>query len=386
MRAQNQLGQTVPVSEASGRSRHYVFADLLNVLACFSVVTIHVFLNVFEPERTGTWVRSAFMHEANGYAVPVFFMLSGMNLLWYRERYSTAVFFKKRLWRVGRALLLASALCYVLFCAFPNEFLGRQEFAGVFGLGDFLQRFLTGSINVTYWFLYTIIYLYLLTPLLSLAAGNRRLLRYLLALTFFGAFVIPMAEHLGVGAQYFGTLTNWPLFGTFGLLYYLLGAYLAYYGRTDRVPIWVWAILFCGSVLAGTVLALWDTGWFSPQGLEHTFDDYWTSYSSPLCIVTAVSVFAAGKRLEPWLRRRPDRFRRVLRTMSAGSLGVYLLHFAVTQWCIAHEGRVTVLGWLRSNPVFNIVAIYVFCLAMSLAWRFLVERVKRLMDGVIRPR
>ena len=101
------------------------------------------------------------------FAVPIFFMVSGMNLLDYRKKYSTKVFFKKRFVRVGRALILGSIACYLLFGLLPGLFYGAQSIADGFGPVDFCKRFLTNSIIDIYWFLYSIIYLYLLTPLLS---------------------------------------------------------------------------------------------------------------------------------------------------------------------------------------------------------------------------
>ena len=62
-------------------------------------------------------------------------MISGMNLLGYQRRYSTRTFFRKRLWRVGKALVLASLVCYLLFGLFPSAF-GTQAVADSFGPVD----------------------------------------------------------------------------------------------------------------------------------------------------------------------------------------------------------------------------------------------------------
>ena len=163
------------------------------------------------------------------FAVPIFFMVSGMNLLDYRKKYSTKVFFKKRFVRVGRALILGSIACYLLFGLLPGLFYGAQSIADGFGPVDFCKRFLTNSIIDIYWFLYSIIYLYLLTPLLSKIVHDRRLLEYAIALTLFCSILIPAAKAIGINEKYFSPLLSWPLFASSALLYFLLGYYLENY-------------------------------------------------------------------------------------------------------------------------------------------------------------
>ena len=160
---------------APDTQRRWVFVDVLNVVACLAVILLHVSLNAFSPEPSRTWVEAVAFQAVGIFAVPVYFMISGMNLLGYQRRYSTRTFFRKRLWRVGKALVLASLVCYLLFGLFPSAF-GTQAVADSFGPVDFVKRFLADDINSFYWFLYSIIYLYMITPLLSLAADDKRLM------------------------------------------------------------------------------------------------------------------------------------------------------------------------------------------------------------------
>ena len=132
----------------------FVFA--LNIVACFAVVVLHTTLPVYTPWNSLRWVEMVALQAVSVFAVPVFFMISGMNLLGYRDRYSTRDFFRKRLWKTGRALVLASVLCYLIFSMFPHSFYGAEEFRQSFGFVDFIKRFLTDHINDTYWFLYSI--------------------------------------------------------------------------------------------------------------------------------------------------------------------------------------------------------------------------------------
>lgn len=79
----------------NGKARtHFVFVDVLNIISCFAVVCLHTSLGVFSPQRTRLWAFQELMQAVFIFAVPIFFMVSGMNLLDYRKKYSTKVFFK----------------------------------------------------------------------------------------------------------------------------------------------------------------------------------------------------------------------------------------------------------------------------------------------------
>lgn len=73
------------------------YLSTLNVLSCWCVVMLHcngIFWN--RPEGI-LWVTSNFIETACYFAVPIFFMLSGITLLDYPSKYSTGEYFKKRI-------------------------------------------------------------------------------------------------------------------------------------------------------------------------------------------------------------------------------------------------------------------------------------------------
>lgn len=228
------------MNEASGgsmptnasRPRLY-FVYVLNILSCIAVVTLHTTLSVYTPKPTGAWVWAVVLQSIAIFAVPIFFMISGMNLLGYRRRESTAQFMRKRCWKIGKALVLGSIVCYVVFCLFPYSFFGAEQYVGTGGMIDFCRRFMSNHINDVYWFLYSIIYLYVLTPILSLAVGNKRCLQYMLALCGLVGVLVPLANRLGVNPMYTGTVFNWPLFSTVPLLFFSRGLLSAHVLAAD---------------------------------------------------------------------------------------------------------------------------------------------------------
>ena len=148
-------------SKAIATKKRFVFADVLTILAGIAVVMLHTSLNVFSLAHTKTWAFSLALQAAFIYAVPIFFMLSGMNLLGYRSKYSTKTFFMKRARKTLMALIFGSVVVYLMYVLFPTKFWGAEEVAASAGVVDFIKRFLTNNVNSTLWFIYTILYLYL---------------------------------------------------------------------------------------------------------------------------------------------------------------------------------------------------------------------------------
>jgi surface polysaccharide O-acyltransferase-like enzyme len=333
---------------------------------------------VFRCVLSATYFSMAFQELMQAmfiFAVPIFFMVSGMNLLDYRKKYSTKVFFKKRFVRVGRALILGSIACYLLFGLLPGLFYGAQSIADGFGPVDFCKRFLTNSIIDIYWFLYSIIYLYLLTPLLSKIVHDRRLLEYAIALTLFCSILIPAAKAIGINEKYFSPLLSWPLFASSALLYFLLGYYLENYGLPLHWNAPAWAATFLGSVTLMFLGGLCWNGFFqNSMGVE--YQNYLVGISSPLCVISAVSLFMLCKALEPSLQRGSDRMKSIIRKVSSVSLGVYMFHLLLVNLTLGGPFE-RILTFGQYHPFIKAIAVYLLTGIAVYAGKWCISKVKR---------
>ncbi len=349
--------------------KRLVFVYVLNILAAFAVVMLHVSLDVFSPQAGGDprWFTSFLLQAAFIFAVPVFFAVSGMNLLGYREKYDTRTFFFKRVRRVGVVLVFGSAVCYLAYGLFPDDFWGAS--GSTLSPKGFLKGLLSNSINDTYWFLYTIIYLYVLTPLLSLAAGRRRLLGYVMGCCAVASVLIPLAAALGFDRSYLDPLFGWAAFANVALLYYVGGFYLSRYVRRPEgfpVPWQASLALYAVSTVAMALVSAASNGFVGFDAVPGAYDPYWVSIASPLCVVQAASVFMAAMALEPRLSRVGARGLGVLSRVSGASLGVYLVQMPVINW-IGLRLTWPGYGWLQHTVVRGVV-VFAVALAVSLVW------------------
>lgn len=189
--------------------------DFIRAVAILLVIVQHAWsiLGLDEPAPHFSY----YGYKALIYGVPLFVMLSGFLQL--RHPLPPATFLKKRLSRILWPFLLWAFLVYVvsvLTHRYPEVTDWREAVL------QFLPRLLTNRINTAYWFVFMLIGLYLVTPVLQAAlqaaADRKRLLEYCLVV-----WVALMALQDLYPAC--ALLPFFPVAGKY-LGYYLLGCYL----------------------------------------------------------------------------------------------------------------------------------------------------------------
>lgn len=89
------------------------YISVLNVLACISVIALHC-NRVFWQRPDGIlWISANFIETFFYFAVPIFFMLPGVTLFNYHEKYSTKEYFIKRSKKLIIPFLVWSLINYV---------------------------------------------------------------------------------------------------------------------------------------------------------------------------------------------------------------------------------------------------------------------------------
>ena len=194
--------------------------DFLRAACMLSVVFLHAAatalrVNFFSPGWWGINVLTSLMTAS----VPLFFMLSGALVLGSTHGASLGYLFRKRLPRVVVPLLVWSAISIAVTGAMSASAGIRPNAAWVVGE---LLRMLREPVAVHFWFMYTLIPLYLLSPMLKVMLEHLRFshMLYLLGLWVFGiamgtvrpflpetmqaAFTFPIVEKLLFVGGYLG--------------------------------------------------------------------------------------------------------------------------------------------------------------------------------------
>lgn len=232
--------------------------DLLRVIACFLVVFSHCcdpFVASFDTDRTSflTGVLSGSLVRA---CVPLFVMMTGVLLLPIRMDMST--FYRKRIGRIIPPFIFWSLVLPILFFVYLNYIhpttVNPAIPASSHSLSDLWVKLYTFIFNFNFdtvpmWYLYMLVGLYLILPVVSgwLQNASRKDLRLFLSvwgISLFLPYFKMVAPMLGYQGNYgnMGVLgiCDWNEFGTFyyfsGFLGYLI---LAYY--LVKYPLqWSW--------------------------------------------------------------------------------------------------------------------------------------------------
>lgn len=297
-------------------NKRIFYFDILNIAACFCVILLHCNTAIFIVEDNLVWRESLFLQTLGMWCVPVFFMLTGANLLEYREKYSTIIFFKKRLVRVFIPFVIWSII-YLLW----NIYLGNLQ---VNSLIDAVNLFTCGKIEPIFWFFYSLFPMYLSIPILSLITKKEytKVVWYLFAMAFISDAVLPLLSEFG-NVWYMWSLTAHVGSGYVG--YIVLGWLLKneQFKKKTRLIMYLLGTLaaigmYFGSVYVNLVKYP-DTA-----DLNKTFMDYF----SINCYFMSAAVFLFFKHVN-WEKIRKSKVSKIITKLSGASFGIYLVQMIV---------------------------------------------------------
>lgn len=333
-----------------------VWVDWMRVLACLMVITVHstepFYLggegSLILTHADARWV--SFFDTFVRACVPLFVVAS--SYLQFPLHYSTGEFLRRRLVRVVVPFIVWT-IVYALAWGDPVE-----NFQGL--LLNF--NYAAGHL----WFVYMLLGLYLLMPMLSPWAervGKRELQFYLLLcfLTTLLSFV--RAWFGGEPPVMYGPTgipnpARYPLWGeaswnAYGLFYYLSGfvGYMLFglylrrfagslsWSRTLAIalPSWLigFAICYLGFLTAVEADAQGVFPIEGPTGLAAVWETTWINDTASVALMTIGWVLIFRK-----MTAQGGFYKRILLPVSKASYGMYLCHLLVL---------VTVSGWLRSS-------------------------------------
>ena len=152
------------------QKKRCVWISVAQIFASLAVVILHC-NGVFWQFPSGRlWITSNFLECFFYWAVPVFFMISGANLLDYQEKYSTFIFFKKRLIRVVLPFVAWSFIGIIYRIIYDGWNIpgGWTIFDGIIN---------TKYIGI-YWYFIPLIAIYLCVPFIAAIDVNKKIKTY----------------------------------------------------------------------------------------------------------------------------------------------------------------------------------------------------------------
>lgn len=344
------------MSTLNSRSR-YLYIDLLNIAACYCVVLLHCSGAVFSFAENAVWWYAMIFQAMAHWAVPVFFMITGVTLLGYRTKYDTKTFLKKRLLRTGVPFVVWSLIMFAY-----RLFVGHSlPWAG---FGNLVRRLFSNNIQNIYWFFFSLFGIYLCIPLVSkiVKKENSRLLWFWVALWALNSAIRPLLSrflNVNIASHFVIPLAD-------GMLGYCVLGWLLHHAPPKKG----WRIIIYISGVLGTLLMLFGTYWLN-RAENGSLDTLFMTYGSICNIPLAAAVFLLFRDIN-WSFLECPRWQRVISTFSGASFGVYLFQMIV----IYELGRLLKINTFSGKyMLFGSIGIYLFCvLFVSLCRRLPILR------------
>lgn len=326
--------RSIGLQTSSGSGR-LLYADLIRVVAAFSVVVMHTIMPIWDaaPPASSAWQVANVFRALGCFCVPVFVMVSGMFFLDPDKPMPIRKIYRKYIFRIAVIYYFWSLVYAVFRCV---VYYGKIDLM-------VLERIFRIAVrgHHTLWFLIMLVGLYIITPLLRVITqhASRRLLELFLLLSFLFAGCLPTVLNAcgeGVvkqlGDYYLSNLNLHFVLGFTG--YYIAGYYFKTYSLSKRKQ----QVLYAAG-LAGVAATIGLTAWESVN-TGQTFSLLYEQLA-PNIMLMGAAVFVLIKEHSSRVCSHP-KAGKIIRQLSSCTLGIYLVHdlinriFAACGWDILH--------------------------------------------------
>ena len=291
-----------------------IWAEFARVFAAFAVVLVHVneyaielYNNPILPRSW--WFISSVYCALFLFPVPIFFMLSGMFVLEKKDTYG--VFFKKRFAKIFSSFFIWG-LVYLWFIQFNP----RMDFDFLF----IFRAFFEGPLHNVFWFIFVIVGLYLIVPLLRIFVqhAQRKEVLYFLVACFVTAALNPLFE------KYFHLKIGFELSAFMGFVgYFVLGHYVRNV-RVDKKLLFI----NLGLMLFGVFWTVFGLNY--TLEVKGVLDPYFAWVTTPSLVLSSIASFFVIKFLGQKFQSIKSVFwKKLIVILSQLSFGIYLIHHVI---------------------------------------------------------
>lgn len=337
-----------------------IYADILRVIATLAVMIIHVSATNYGDlsPHAYEWNILNIYDSLVRWCVPMFVMLSGMFFLNPKKPLSLKKLYTKYIYRITLALLVWGSI-YQLYKGILKHTIDRHFFV------DTIRIFLQGETHYHLWFLYMIIGLYIVTPILRMfiQSAKKRDIEYFLIIGFIFTSLIPTIQHFYPFHHFTPFLIKLDVNLVLGFpLYYMMGYYLSQYSLSKNIRnfYYILGILSVFITIIGTRMLSLDKG--SP-------DTFLYDYLRSNVFFTSIALFLFFK--EFFSKKQFNQTSlSVISVLSKYSFGMYLVHDMI-RTLLMKIG----LENVSFNPLVSVPFIAVCLFIISFIITFLIRKI-----------
>lgn len=281
-----------------------VYYDVLRVLSIFAVITMHVIGNTLNTLNLHGVAANIYggICQLMYFAVPIFVMISGTLFLNPKKQFSIEKLYKKYILRIVVCLFGFGFFYSMLELYFNTR---------VINLNMIIQSIVnifTGNLWDHMWYLYLIIGLYIITPLLKKVINNctQNEYKYLLIILFIFTILIPdISKCFNINIA-FNILVSNPY-----IFFFILGDYLSRYEVSKHFKFLNYGV----SIIFIILIFI--------NNFTEIFDMKFVTYTSFLMSNIIITIFLFTKNLKLNLNNKG---RNILANIGECGFGIYLIH------------------------------------------------------------
>ena len=300
--------------------KRLIYPDLLRIISIFSVLVLHAVGEIWRdiPIQSKSWVALVAIDSIFRFAVPVFVMVSGMFMLSPQKDRGIKELYSKKILRIVTSFIFWS-LIYTFFHLASQIITQRGSFKPDFQ--EIINNFLIGEYHL--WFMYMIVGLYIVTPLLRKIVAKKSTMQYFLVIWFMFCIVANFTGLIPkIGNKIYGFIDLFKISIAVEYSgYYVLGYYLNKYAVKRPIKHAVYAFAVLGTL--GIAFMTVFTSFRSNESVSK-----YLGYLLPMTAFqsAAIFLFVQDKFKNVSLSEKSQK---TIYTLSKISFGIYLSHILV---------------------------------------------------------
>ena len=332
------------------RNRVY-YLDYLRIAATFAVIVLHVAAQNWSTADVHSlaWNTFNIYDSAVRWAVPIFVMISGSLFLNPEKVVTIQDIYSKYILRI-----ITAFLAWSIFYAVVHNY-------SDFSIKSFLASIIVGSYHM--WFLYMIVGLYIITPILRKITASMNMTKYFVAVSVVFTFIIPFLLKLPILNKAQSIYDNVYFHFTLGFSSYFVAGYYLSKIQIDRK---IRVIIYISGML-GFLMTVGITAYLSIKSGEPV-SDYYNNFSIGV-MLESVAVFTYGK-----YRKCKDMTAKrckLLTVLSKCSFGAYLVHIFI----ISVLSKICGINTLSFNPIIAVPVISIITALLSFAISYVANKI-----------
>lgn len=329
-------------------SKHIIYFDYLRIAAICVIVILHIAAQNLRTVKIASpaWTTFNVYDSLTRWGVPIFIMISGALFLGKTQTIN-------KLYKKNISKILIILVFWTLVYNFWQLIISGSSFS----LKSFLIYLTTEPYYL--WFLYMLIGLYMMVPLLQLIIRNKKKTEYFLILSLIFAFLIPeLINIISLKSEFFAKLIEnkvamLRIFMVLGYTgYFVLGYYLNKYNIKRKTEIIIYITGVFGALF--TIIATTLSSLIKGELVTFFYDNLTINVA-----MISISVFIFFKK--HFDHRPTPQKNKPLQLLSRCSLGVYLTHVIILETM----DSVFSFNSLSFNPVLSVPALSILILFLS---------------------